>query len=127
MAVMLLRTFPVTHARARPIVGRRFFETARHDNRIKFARARNRHERGAGSRPANACGSPGGIRQYHLDVAGSDYRRYGRHTRRQRGFDWVGGRCIYRSSLEVRPIMMAGGRLEGISIIESAANPIIEV
>src|SRR5213078_4721565 len=71
MAVMLLRTFPVTHARARPIVGRRFFETARHDNRIKFARARNRHERGAGSRPANACGSPGGIPQYHLDVAGS--------------------------------------------------------
>jgi hypothetical protein len=37
-----------------PSVGRRFFETARHDNRIKFARAQNRHDRGAGSRPANA-------------------------------------------------------------------------
>ena len=54
MAVMPLRTFPVTHSRAPPSVGRRFFETARHDNRIKFARARNRHDRGAGSRPANA-------------------------------------------------------------------------
>lgn len=81
---MSLRTFPVTHSRAPPSVGRRFSETARHDNRIKFARARNRHDRGVGSRPANACRSPGGIPQYHLDVAGSDYRRYGRHTRRQR-------------------------------------------
>ena len=54
MAVMPLRTFPVTHSRAPPNVGRRFFETARHDNRIKFARAQNRHDRGAGSRPANA-------------------------------------------------------------------------
>ena len=45
MAVMPLRTFPVTHSRAPPSVGRRFFETARQDNRIKFARARNRHDR----------------------------------------------------------------------------------
>src|SRR6266550_630103 len=84
MAVMPLRTFPVTHSRAPPSVGRRFFETARQDNRIKFAGAGSRHDRGAGSRPANACRSPGGIPQYHLDVAGSDYRRYRRHTRRQR-------------------------------------------
>ena len=95
---MPLRTFPVTHSRAPPNVGRRFFETARHDNRIKFARAQNRHDRGAGSRPANACRSPGGIPQYHLDVAGSDYRCYGRHTRRQRCFDWIRGRFNYRSS-----------------------------
>src|SRR5437588_9388310 len=99
MAVMPLRTFPVTHSRARPSVGRRFFETARQDNRIKFAGAGNRHDRGAGSRPANACRSPGGIPQYHLDVAGSDYRRYRRHTRRQRCFDWIRGRFNYRSSL----------------------------
>jgi hypothetical protein len=81
MAVMLLRAFPVTHPRAPPSVGRRFFETSRHDNRIKLIRgSRNRHDRGAGSPPANACRSPGGIPQYHLDVGGSDYWGYGRHT-----------------------------------------------
>ena len=39
---------------------------------------------------------------------GSDYRRYGRHTRRQRCFDWIRGRFNYRSNLELRPIMVAG-------------------
>jgi hypothetical protein len=141
MAVMLLRTFrhPVPmnlrcqtycsrqkksrdarvgneitiHFRTPPSVGRRFFETSRHDNRIKLIRdPRNRHDRGAGSRPANACRSSGGISQYYLDVAGSDYWRYGRNTRLKRCSDWIRGRFNYRSSLELRPIMVAGGRLD---------------
>src|SRR5207253_1699138 len=92
-------------------VGRRIFETARHDNRIRLARARKRHDRGPGSRPANACRSPGGISQYYLDVAGSDYRRCSRNTRRQRCFDWIRSRFNYRSGLELRLTMVAGGRL----------------
>ena len=52
------------------------------------------------------------ISQYYLDVAGSDYRRYGRNTRWQRCFDWIRSRFNYRSGLELRSTLVAGGRLD---------------
>src|SRR4029077_17678272 len=112
MAVMPLRTFPVARSRAPPSVGRRFFETARHDNRIKFARARNRHDRELDRVLQTRAGGRVECLRITWTSLGSDYRRYGWHTRRQRCFDWIRGRFNYRSSFELRPIMVAGGRLD---------------